>query len=151
MPVKESTMYRNALALYGAMQAAADTEIVGEDSYEVWRGYITHLMQELNIPVSYYTPIKFRMEKFKCWTIIQAGARVTPSAIVLHRSPSEVSVEDWLVSDADRKKDLTEAGEYARLRSEVDGILKSLGGINIVEAFQEIERQFQELRKDRKD
>lgn len=138
---RETTLFKHCVAIYDAMMASADLDIIEGQRLRVFRGYTTEVFKEQHVPTGYYTPVKQKMEQYGCWTIIQSGARSVPSVIVLHKSPADVG--EWTSRPADSP--LTLPAQYAKLRSDVDGILISIGGLNLKDAMINMETRLAAL------
>lgn len=132
------TLFKHSEALYREMSERAKKEEIRGVKVNAFRGSITSLYRELGFSYTYYGDIRRALERSGCITLVQRGTSTQDSIIVLHRAPDR---QAW----QSESEDLTAPLHDAMLRQEIDDIKSQLGGINIVDAFTDVERRLNEL------
>jgi hypothetical protein len=135
----KTALARHSLSLYEALLQSSEQEDVGGMQLDVYRGSLVNTFKTLGIGMGYYSSAMRNLEDQGCVTKLQQGAKGVDTVIVLHHPPDE---------DAPKKSSrqpLTPPPDFANLSQRVEDIQKSLGGLNIVEALADIQRQVTEL------
>lgn len=103
-----------------------------------WEGRITRFYADTGLPEGYRSRVLKRLEVIGSLRRDQRGvADHTPTRIILIAHPNDC---DW------KSKDLTGGDPAGSLRSELEGIKRQLGGLDIRRALVELQQQIDSLR-----
>jgi hypothetical protein len=130
---------------YKRLNNEAERETINGIKVDVFKGSLTELYRAMGIGQSYYSRIMDSLKSMGCVTMVQRGSRKTPSILVLHHAPDR---GEWQAHHA--RPDLTKRMEGATLSDRVFNVEQRLGGINIVDAFKNLEERLQALEKKQK-
>jgi hypothetical protein len=135
-----STVFHHAHKFYTALDERATDEVWENGAkVRVFRGKVTIIFRSLEISQSYYGRVKTALTESGCISFAQVGSRGTPSTILLHHPPSS---EEFALRE---ERPLTKNVEAAMLSQRMDGIENRLGGLNVVEAFANVEGRLRDL------
>jgi hypothetical protein len=110
----------------------------GSDA-RVFRGSIVKAFRSLGISQSYYSEVRRGLLKSESISILQQGSRGIQSVIVLHKEPSEESLETV------EALGLTTPLEAAIVIQELRDLKRLIGMISVPDALVNIERRLQEF------
>jgi len=136
--VRFATLFKHSESFYQELEKNAKVEKIKGVKVKAFRGSITSIYRDLGLSYTYYGDIRRALERSGCIAPLQRGTSTQESVIVLHHPPDR---EAW-ESESD---DLTAPLEDAMLRQELDDIKSQLGGMNIVDAFTDVQGQLDEL------
>jgi hypothetical protein len=135
------TFVNHCIHMFNALdERAINKKLESGELARVFAGSYTDVWKSTKIPQTYYTPIRRSLEKHRAIQIIQKGTKNTDTVLVLFGLPDAWEVDGWRDST-----DLTNSSRYATLSSDVQELKKSLGGINVIMALQELERRLVKL------
>jgi hypothetical protein len=134
-----SALLKHTTALYHALDAAATTETVNGSDTRVFRGSIVETFRSIGISQSYYSEVRKGLLKSESISILQQGSKNAKSVIVLHKEPSEESLETI------ESLGLTEEAEPAIVLQELRDLKRLIGSISVPDALVNIERRLQEF------
>jgi hypothetical protein len=123
-------------SFYDELHKQAKPEEVNGEQTPVFRGSMTKVWHQVSNSQSYYVPVQDFLRSYGYMTILQRGSRGKDSVIVFHGRPNRADLDGL---------DLTALSEPAKLKAEIEEIQKRLGGIDIVEAFANVEGRLKEL------
>lgn len=135
---------RHANAVWRLMLENAETEKVAipmtDDVVEclVFRGRIGDVFKAANVSNTYYTPVRKILVDFGSITILERGTVHNPSLVILDPDRPPPTTAEELIVKSD-PEDLTTDELLAMLLRRVEVLETRLGGINIVEAFRNVE------------
>lgn len=132
--------YGHCQTFYELLDSKAADEVIQERNLRVFRGYLTEAFRETSLPIAYYSPVINLLSANECIVTVSKGARGVESITVLLRPPT--AVDEWQESF---EKPLTGNLQAARLRQDVDALLKSVGGLDVIEALRNIEGRIKVL------
>lgn len=148
---KPKAIDRHCVTFYEALKAGSVDEMVNGRRVTIWRGGLLKLMLECGISQSYYTKLFARLEGATCIQRLNTGSGNLPSEVALLTHPNEVDWSRWsnpqgLSADEDRRqridrKVLDIAERCDKLEARLSAIESSLGGMDVVKAFEGIERR----------
>lgn len=149
-PISQTTgttlkMYEYCVALYDAMINDYAEEEINEQTVKVWRGPITNVVKQLDIPQGVYGKLMEQMYHLECITKLNSGSAGIPSVFVLHHSPASVP---WTIPAP--KKRLTGDAKAAKVLSveqRVTDLAKALGGLDIVAVMADFQQRMDKLEK----
>lgn len=102
----------------------------------VWSGKLIDTITDLGIPRGSYTRVLTTLKNGGCIEQSERGFRGSSLTVfILHHPPVEEIFAESEVEDLTRRPNLD------TLASDIQAIKKNIGGINIVEAFAEVERR----------
>lgn len=138
-------LVKHSQAIYDLLESKSTKEKLDGRNLPVFRGKLYETFRESGVSQGYYTPIFRALEDGHYITIVQRGNRSVDSVVVLFERPTD-------------EMDLTGASRPARvspdelegIRQEVSQIRQSLGGLNIVEALDNLERRLTKLENKQK-
>jgi hypothetical protein len=126
--------------VYNAISEQAAIEVIEDNEIMIYRGQVSKLYATLGIAQAYYTEIFQQLDDQGCITMLQRGSKSVDSVIVCHHEPSAAAY-------APRRgpRDLTSAEDYANMIEEHRRLVKLVGGMDIVEAFRELDERVKRL------
>lgn len=130
------TMYRHANTVYFSMSEQSTEKEIKGVTVQVWRGSITDLFRGTGISWSFYQGVMDGLERCGSIARTKRGNAGVPSEFVLHHPPD---LGDWPVTEG-----LTKHVDDDMLKAQVEDLAKRLGGIDIVEAFTDLESRLTE-------
>lgn len=149
--------YIYAHAFYTLLDGQAKEEeitVAGEIvTVRVWRGKLSELFDSLSISNKYYTSIRRILIEYDCVQYLERGTRGYESVLVLNHAPPPIEK----ISPADLTSsagDATLVAVAERLTSAerklaiLEGLRDQLGGINIAEVLQDMERRVSQLERE---
>lgn len=146
---REATrIFHQVVEFYDAMHRHSVVEKYGPEQVEmrVFRGYVTSVLREIDLPTTLYSKLKQRLEKLECTFPLERGANGVPSVVALLKHPRDA---DWARSKTRAPNGLTEnltRGEVvARLSQSVEDIRQQIGGINYIDMLQNFETRLRAL------
>lgn len=122
-------------SLYDAMSTEA-MSLEAEDGQQtlIWQGRLIATCTSVGIPEGYYKKVVDALRKLGSIEIVSRGKRgSTLTVIVLRYPPTEELYEDAIVKSG--WEGLTSQPSLDTLAAQVRDILKSIGGLSIVDAF----------------
>lgn len=137
------TFIQHCIELYNALDDRAQIkELESGGQARVFSGSYTDVFHSTGLSRTYYTSTRKALEKNNAILILQKGSRGADTVVVLRGLPETWDIEGW--NDGSGKV-LTNAPDYATLRSDVDEIKKLLGGINVASALLEFQSRVEAL------
>jgi hypothetical protein len=124
-------------ALYSLFEDNAIYEEVDDSRLLVWRGRLTHATKEVSIPDGVYKRVMNQLRALGCIEQVEQGRGSLPTVIILFNPPTMDVWQDEIIS----RQGLTHRDESAILRARLDDMDKRLGGLDIVQALVEIQKQ----------
>lgn len=157
-PGKAAVIY--ARKFYELLEKRAKTEYLETDDLVampqeilVFRGSLTDVFKELKVSQTFYSKIRAILIEYDCVTYLQRGTKAYDSVLLLnHPPPEEISLEVLtrpgeaasIAVLADRLEDVERSVEiFTKWR-------ETTGGINIGDAFRDMERRLAKLEGDAK-
>jgi hypothetical protein len=117
----------------------AEERTVEGVTISVWEGSLTATCASLGIPKGTERRVTRSLEDMMCIEVLRRGVVNYPTMIALLRPPTE---ELW----GDRSEPgLTSKRAFATLSQEVENLKRQMGGLNIVEAFDNHEKRLRKL------
>lgn len=137
------TFIQHCISVYQALDDRGKIhELPTGEKARVFAGNYTEAFQATGLSRTYYTSTRRALEKHNAILVLQKGARNVDTVIVLRGLPETWDIEGWNDSTG---KPLTSAPDYAMLRSDVDELKASIGGINLTSALMEFEERVKTL------
>jgi len=137
------TFINHCIKMYESLDAlSTDKELDSGKTVRVFIGSYMNTWKSTKISQTYYSPVKKALTRHGAIEVLQRGGRSTDTVIHLCGLPDTWEIDGW-----NDRVGLTSSTNYARLASEVEGIKKSLGGINVIAALQELEKRLVALEK----
>lgn len=133
-----ATLFKHSESLYQELEKSAKHEKIKGVKVNAFRGSITQIYRDLGLSYTYYGDIRNALERSGCIAVLQRGTSTQESIIVLHHAPDRAAWQE-------ASEDLTAPLEDAMLQQQIGDIKSQLGGINIVEAFTDVERRLEQL------
>lgn len=125
-------------------KAAIPVSGLGENEPILWRGRIIETCDQLGIPRGGYNRVVATLRNLGCVEQVSRGYRGQAlSEFILHFPPTPEVWETANVKSALEGLITTESPD--RLSADIQALRKQLGGINLVEAFSNIEGRLQQL------
>jgi len=130
------TIAAHIIAVWQAMHE----ESTVEEDYRVYTGKLSELVKGLGISGTYYTPIFRTMYDLEFAALLDRGGRNKPSTVALLSEPT-----------LNNLKGLTTGSStpIVSLVTRLDTLEKSIGGMHIVGALEEIEKRLEALESTR--
>ena len=131
------TVATHIVAVWHAMYE----ESTVEEDYRIYTGKLSKLVADLGISGTYYSPVFRALYELEFAALLDRGGRNKPSTVALLTEPT-----------LNNLKGLTVASQAPILSLSVrlDSLEKSIGGMHIVGAFQEIEKRLEALEATRR-
>lgn len=128
-------LFQYCTLLYERLEQESTTN---DDGIVTWSGKLIATCTDLNIPRGSYQRVVKVLRNTGCLEQTEQGKRgVTPTTFILHKPPTP-ETRDAL---AELPRRLTTAPNYDRLSQEVSDLDKRIGGMDIPEAFLEVEKR----------
>ncbi len=116
----------------------------GGNDVLIWQGRLIQTCLSVGIPEGYYKKVVDALRKLGCIEIVSRGKRgSTLTVIVLRYPPTEELYEDAIVKSG--WEGLTNQPSLDTLAGQVRDIIKSIGGLSIVNAFKDHEDRVHDL------
>lgn len=133
---------RYSRELYDLLAEKAKAENIQGVEIQIYRGSITKLWNKTGASNAYYSKVMRSLDQLGCIQVVERGSGGRESVVALIRRPADGEVST--------KLDLTPPGEAATLalRQEIEGLKKNIGGIDIAEAFQVVEKRLTALERE---
>ena len=125
------------LDFYDLLEKNAENEEISGHEVRIFRGPITKAYNSLGYSNSYYSRVRKNLIESGAVSILEQGAAGRPSVVALIRRPDP--------SELSAQRDLTTRVNPAILRGEVEAIKRNIGGMNIAEAFGNLEARLKSL------
>jgi hypothetical protein len=138
----ESAVIKYARVLYAILDSYAVDNEYGE---RIYTGFISEAYKDLGASSSYYTRIMRILVKVGAIEQVQRGARTQPSVIWLKGMPEEISPEGLTTA----REAATLLAELERRTSALESWRETTGGLNIQEAFRNMENRLSKLERKR--
>lgn len=135
MNTKEPAIYRHAMAVYKALK----DESRRKDKVPTFTGHVGKIMKQAGVSNAYYGPVSSFLATTGCVTMTQRGSRSSPSIIVLHHEPKLSDAENWRLTPGAIPATISETDQ------KLSNILDNIGGIDIKEAFSNLEQRVSAL------
>lgn len=140
---------KHAHKVWELLLAAAKTEIIekplSDDKFEclVFRGRIGDIFTEAGVSKTYYSAVRKILVDCGAMTMIYRGTIHAPSVLVLNPDTPPPDDPSLIVKSDDDP--LTTAERFGILEKRVEILERSHGGINILEAFKNMERRLGDI------
>jgi hypothetical protein len=121
--------------LFSRMDAEANAD-------HIWQGKIIETCRQLGINVGSYSRVVNSLRTLGCIELLEKGYRSRPTIYRIHFPPTP---EVWERNAPDRTEDLTSGPSSDTMAAAVRDLQQQIGGINIVEAFKNVEGRLQKL------
>ena len=140
MPTEASKLFTQCAALYEQLLEESTT-LEGED---VWSGRIMDTVKMVGIPLGGYKRVIDRLIEMHCIDQVSRGARGEGNltTFVLRYPPTE---EVWDAFVNSSRPGLTGSPSLATVSAQVKEIQQNIGGMDIREAFKELENRIKSL------
>jgi hypothetical protein len=139
---------KHTLRFYDALAGEAKDEIIessqGKVSVPIWRGSLSNLWSQIGASNSYYSKVMSNLDKLNCINVLVRGSAGNQSVVAVIRRPHVDEIE----SSSYPKRDLTPRSDAGILSAEVEALKKNIGGIDIVEAFKNLEDRVSKLERE---
>lgn len=133
------TFIQHCITLYNALDDRARIQkLPSGDKARVFAGNYTEAYHATGLSRTYYSSTRKALEKHNAILVLQKGSRGADTVLVLRGLPETWDIEGW--NDGSGKV-LTTGRDYATLRSDVDTLQESLGGINVKAALLQFEKR----------
>lgn len=129
-------IFEVATTFYDELFKLSKKEEVNGETYDIFRGSMTDVWNRISNSQSYYVPVMGFLRDYGYITLVQRGRRGRESIITLHGQPAREEVEGL---------DLTTASPLATMQADIQKMSDRLGGLDIVEAFKNIEGRLKKL------
>jgi len=130
---------------YTKLEENARSEVIDDIQVSVFRGQLTKLFRGMGISHSYYSKVMDALKELGCITVIQRGARGVDSVVVLNHPPDEM---EFLIH---RRQPLTSSPQAATLVARLEKLETMIGGLNVVDAVQNLDGRLKELEREAQD
>ena len=137
MPTSDK-IFEVATSFYDELLKLSKKEEVNGETYDIFRGSVTKVWDSVANSQSYYVPVMGFLRDYGYITLLQRGTRGRESVVTLHGQPVREELDGL---------DLTTASPLATMQAEVQKMNERLGGLDIVEAFKNIEGRLSKLEK----
>ena len=122
----------------------SDIELPDGASRNVWRGRLVATCDELSIPRGSYNRVVTALRNLGCIELATRGySGKTSSEFILHYPPTQERYHEAIVKSS--VEGLTAKPTLDRLSADVQDLRRQLGGINLIEAFSNIESRLKKL------
>jgi hypothetical protein len=129
-------IFEVATEFYDELVKHSEIEKIGKRELCVYRGSMTQIWDDITSSQSYYVPVMDFLRDHGYMTVVQRGTRGRESVLVFHGRPEREHLDDL---------PLTGLSEPARLRLEFETLRRQLGGIDIAEAFKNVEGRLTQI------
>lgn len=134
------TFIKHCVKFYNTLDDRATDKEVNGRIVRIFAGSYTEAWKASGVAQTYYSPVRKALERHEAIVVLQRGTNQADTVIHLRGLPDEWDVAGWRNDSR-----LTSAGIAATILADVQEIKSKLGGINILEALQEVERRLNEL------
>lgn len=133
--------FERAVKLYEVLEQEAEIEKVGNPPKEVKivRGSLVEIFLKTGFNHGHYSPVWNVLHRQNCVSILQRGSTSTESIVALHHPPEQEKFEQ------SRRGGLTRRPNLDNLMADVEAIKKLVGGIDIRQAFKELNDRVRKL------
>jgi hypothetical protein len=134
-----NTDFKYTLEFFNLLKERATIETVDGVQILVYKGAVTKLFKLMGISQSYYSKINSALKELGCISVAKRGARGVDTILYLYHEPNEM---EFLILKANP---LTSSPGAAKLTEQVALLDKLLGGLNVVDAVENLDRRLKDL------
>lgn len=137
MPTNDK-IFEVASDFYDELHKLSKKEEVNGETFDIFRGTMTEVWDRVSNSQSYYVPVMSFLRDYGYLTLVQRGTRSRESVVAFHARPSREDLDEL---------DLTIPSPLATMQADIQKLSERFGGIDIVEAFKNIEGRLSKLEK----
>lgn len=128
------------LRFYDALRSHANVETINGHEIPIYRGPISKLWNEIGASNSYYSRVMNNLVNLECISVLVRGSANVESVVALLHRPH--------ADEIPHKKPLTTRRPDATMVTDLEAVKRNIGGINIVEAFKNLEDRVSKLERE---
>jgi hypothetical protein len=131
-----------SVLLYDLLAKETKLEIIQDVEVPIFRGSLTKLWEQTGGSNAYYSKVMRNLTDLGCISVLQRGAGRMESVVAIIRRPDGEEISP---------AGLTRRPRPDTLVADVENIKRNLGGIDIVEAFKDVETRLLSLEREVRD